>query len=237
MVEEFRFQQFSVRQSDDVMKVGTDALLLGGWASANQPRRILDVGTGCGVIALMLAQRYPEASIVGVDLNPTAVRLARSNFAGSMWSDRMEANCLAVQQLAAGQTFGLIVSNPPYFSEGLRSPVQNRRVARHDDLLTVAELATAAAQLLSPNGRFCLVAPPEYAEDFAETALEQDLHAVQRCDVRPKPGAAPNRCLIAFEKTTQAQPTADSFCLELSRHNYSPEYARLLQPFLLRYAD
>ena len=127
----FRFKQFAVEQDDVAMKVGTDGVLLGAWADCNGAKRILDIGTGTGVIALMLAQRNAEAEVQAVEIDETATRRARSNFDLSPWAERLTVENCAVQEFAPAEKFDLIVSNPPYFVDSLLPPDAKRSTARH----------------------------------------------------------------------------------------------------------
>ena len=156
----FRFKQFAVRQDRCPMKVGTDGVLLGAWAEVRPgDRRMLDVGTGTGLIALMLAQRS-AAWITAVDIDVECATQAAENFAASPWADRLDAVSVAVQRYDPVEKFDLIVSNPPYYVDSLLSPDEGRNTARHAAGLPFGELAAAVVRLLSPGGRFALVLPP-----------------------------------------------------------------------------
>ena len=162
----FRFKQFAVRQDRCPMKVGTDGVLLGAWAEVRPgDRRMLDVGTGTGLIALMLAQRS-AAWITAVDIDVECATQAAENFAASPWADRLDAVSVAVQRYDPVEKFDLIVSNPPYYVDSLLSPDEGRNTARHAAGLPFGELAAAVVRLLSPGGRFALVLPPVEMQRF-----------------------------------------------------------------------
>ena len=133
------------------MKVGTDGVLLGAWASCDGAERILDIGTGTGVIALMLAQRNTEAKIHAVEIDSTATQRARSNFDMSPWAERLDVECCAVQAFNRAEKFDLIISNPPYFVDSLLPPDAKRSTARHTHDLTFEELDKAVCRLLADD--------------------------------------------------------------------------------------
>ena len=167
----FRFKQFAVRQDRCPMKVGTDGVLLGAWAEVRPgDRRMLDVGTGTGLIALMLAQRS-AARITAVDVDAECATQAAENFAASPWADRLDAVAVAVQRYDPVERFDLIVSNPPYYVDSLLSPDEGRNTARHAAGLPFGELAAAVVRLLAPGGRFALVLPPVEMQRFRSAAL------------------------------------------------------------------
>ena len=161
----FRFKQFAVRQDRCPMKVGTDGVLLGAWAPVlPSDRRVLDIGTGTGLIALMMAQRMPQARIAGVDIDD--VSQARENADASPWGARLEFHRCPVQEFAAGGAFDLIVSNPPYFVGSLTCPDAGRTAARHAVHLPFEALRDAVLRLLAPGGRFALILPSSETERF-----------------------------------------------------------------------
>ena len=142
------------------MKVGTDGTLLGAWASLRSAGTILDIGTGTGLIAIMAAQRSPEARITAIDIDADCITQARENVAASPWSDRIEVVHSSLQDFEPAIRFERIISNPPYFVDSLRSPDAARSTARHTDTLPFAELSQGVSRLLSPTGRFALILPP-----------------------------------------------------------------------------
>ena len=155
----FKFKQFAVEQDDVAMKVGTDGVLLGAWANTDNAKRILDIGTGTGVIALQMAQRNPVAQIHAVEIDETAAHRARANFDLSPWAERMNVEQTAVQEFSPAEKFDLIVSNPPYFVDSLLPPDAKRSTARHTHDLSFEELDSAVCQLLADDGLFALILP------------------------------------------------------------------------------
>lgn len=233
----FKFKQFVVEQGQTAMKVGTDGCLLGAWANHSSPNRILDIGTGTGVVALMLAQRFSEAVIQAVELEAAASKQARSNFEESPWKDRILLEHSSIQDFASREQFDLIVSNPPFFPEGDFSLAEGeaRQMARSTGSLSYSELLAAAARLLAPQGRFQLILPANLQEGFSQLAKEVGLFAEQICWIQPLPDRQANRVLLSYsfnEKKTEEQ----QLIIRLSsqqKHHHSAEYVELLKDFLI----
>ncbi|MPM01817.1 tRNA1(Val) (adenine(37)-N6)-methyltransferase [bioreactor metagenome] len=166
-MDPFRFKQFEVYDHHSTMKVGTDGVTLGAFSSRSDFRYALDMGTGCGLIALMLAQKS-SGHIVAIDIDEPSVKQAASNFAASPWNTRLTARCVSAQELAGevGNIFDRIVSNPPYFIDSLKSPDARRTNARHNVTLSLEELVTTVDQLLTPDGVFDVILPVEVSIFF-----------------------------------------------------------------------
>ncbi|WP_300106547.1 methyltransferase [uncultured Alistipes sp.] len=231
----FRFKQFTVCQDRCPMKVGTDAVLLGAWVGVRATdRRVLDIGTGTGVIALMLAQRS-EARITAIDIDPACAEQASGNFAASSWGDRLETQCLPVQQYKPAELFDLIVSNPPYFVDSLRSPDEGRNTARHAVDLTFEELTTAALRLLAPGGRFALVLPPAEMQRFKSTSLGR-LFPARWCEICSTPRRGVRRILAEFVAEPTLPPSVERLVIENGGpDSYTPEYRQLTGAFYLKF--
>ena len=193
----FKFKQFTVWHGQCAMKVGTDGVLLGAWAPVEGARRILDVGTGSGVIALQMAQRAPGARILAVEIDPEAARQAAANVAASPWADRIEVVCTDFARLTTEEPFDLIVSNPPYFVNSLQNPDAQRAKARHSDSLPYDLLLERAAELLAPSGRFALIFPVEPLGDVLEAAAKHGLALDHLMRVFTKPGQC-KRLMCSF---------------------------------------
>ncbi len=216
------------------MKVGTDGVLVGAWASVRSgDRRILDIGTGTGLIALMLAQRNPEATIVGVEIDAESAAQACDNVSASPWSDRVRIERCAVQEFCAESQFDLIVSNPPYFVDSLKCPDGGRNTARHTDSLSFAELMQAAEHLLAPDGRFAVIVPSEAALSVIAAG---NLHLVRRCDVRTKPAAAPKRVMLEFSPKFEGAAVREELTIgDGTNGGFSSEYRALTRDFYLKF--
>lgn len=217
------------------MKVGTDGVLLGAWVGEfPMPRRILDIGTGTGVIALMMAQRFAEAAITGVDIE--SVEEATANGARSPWHDRLHFVQQPVQQLVA-EPFDLIISNPPFFVEALRCPDRGRMMARHAVALPFEALRDAVVRLLTPAGRFALVLPTAEAERFTACCAGR-LRLMRLTEVRTTPRHAPKRHLMEFVHYAAGpcEVRCDSLTIGTGEHEtYTEEYRALTRDFYLKF--
>lgn len=218
------------------MKVGTDGVLLGAWAAVRpQDERILDVGTGTGLIALMLAQRAPGALVTGVDIDD--VSQACENAAASPWGDRVAFRQCPVQEFEAPEPFDLIVSNPPFFVDSLTCPDEARTTARHAVHLPFDELRDAVLRLLAPGGRFAVVLPTTEADHFLGTCFGW-LGLLRRTDVRTTPRRPAKRALMEFSRAgeTAAAPDLSELVIGTGQHEcYTPEYRALTRDFYLKF--
>lgn len=217
------------------MKVGTDGVLLGAWVAV-QPtdRRILDIGTGTGLIALMLAQRSDASTIVGVDL--ASVEEARWNGEQSPWNNRLHFEQSAIQQFQA-EPFDLILSNPPFFVESLLCPDAGRTRARHTVDLPFEELRDAVVRLLAPHGRFALILPIEAGEQFIALCRGK-LMLTRRTEVRTTPRHPAKRVLMEFThaQTAIGSPPTEQLMIGTGEHEtYTPEYRALTGDFYLKF--
>ena len=192
----FQFRQFTIRQERCGMKVGTDGTQLGAWAQGG--KRILDIGTGTGLIVLMMAQRFPEAEVVGIDIDADAVAQARENVAASPFSRRVDILLKDVKDMEG--TFDSIVSNPPYFSSSLHSPDDQRSLARHDDALPCRLLMERCRLLLDDDGELSVVMPIDCKGTLEGEAALAGFFKCREWTVRTSARKAPKRCLLAFRK-------------------------------------
>lgn len=229
----FTFKQFAVEQDDVAMKVGTDGVLLGAWVDCEGTKRILDIGTGTGVIALQMAQRNSQAQIQAVEIEETAAKRARANFDNSPWAVRLQVECTAVQEFESAEMFDLIVSNPPYFVDSLLPPDAKRSTARHTHDLTFEELDKTVARLLAENGKFALILP---IAEFEKYLTITQLHLVRRCDVHPVEGGAVKRVMAEFAKHPTSQLKLEDIAIEKGRRgDYTDDYRLLTKDFYLKF--
>jgi len=228
----FKFKQFTVYHDQCAMKVGIDAVLLGCWVQTHNTSTILDIGTGTGLIALMIAQRT-DAKIDAIDIDEGAFKQATFNVNNSPWNDRVAIEMTAIQDFNPSQKYDLIVSNPPYFVNSLKNPDEQRTTARHTDTLTHEELVDHSIRLLAHNGRICLVLPVQEGFSCIEYAQSKGLHCNKLTEVYPKPGAEMKRLLIelSFASDTQVK---DALVIEIDRHVYSPEFSALAKDYYLK---
>ena len=239
----FRFKQFTVWHDRCAMKVGTDGVLLGAWCELPQSdsncMRVLDIGTGSGLIALMLAQRLEqdkrEFTICGIDIESNAVEQSRINFEQSPWSSHLRAIECSVQELDDENGFDLIVSNPPYFQNSLKNPDKGRATARHTDSLTYAELLAHAKRLLKNEGTLSLILPGEAESDILILAKKNQLHPTHITYVHSKEGKPIKRILITMQATSIADKELiyNHLYIESTTSPRSEEYKELTKDFYL----
>lgn len=229
----FAFKQFTVRHDRCAMKVGTDGVLLGAWTDLTDSRRILDVGTGTGLIALMLAQRSAQTRITAIDIDPDAVSQAQENIQASPWKERVGASLQDLRTYTPDTRFDTIVSNPPYFEDSLKSPDGQRNTARHTDTLSIHELLEKVAALLTPGGRFSVVLPFEQTGHLVDVAAACGLYPSRHTAVVTRPGLPPKRTLMEFRRNP-IHYRPDELVIELERHVYSEGYIALTRDFYLK---
>ena len=228
----FKFKRFTIYHDKCAMKVGTDGVLLGAWTNVNTSKKILDIGTGSGLVALMLAQRC-EASITAIDIDKEAVEQAQININASNWKNRMEVIHTDLCKYSPQNLFDTIVSNPPYFIDSLKCDDIQRNTARHNDTLTSEQLFENVSQMLCPEGEFSLILPFEQSESAISIAEKYGLHPTRHTRVITRPGLPPKRSLLAFKKRPEEYIPQD-LVIELERHVYSEEYIALTKEFYLK---
>jgi tRNA1Val (adenine37-N6)-methyltransferase len=229
----FEFKQFRIEQHKTAMKVGTDGVLLGAWTPVLGARRILDVGTGTGLIALMLAQRS-GAIIDAVEIDPMACEEAEFNFRQSVWSDRLRILNIDFQLFAesAQEPYDLIVTNPPFFINSLKTKSHALSVARHNDFLSFDQIVTGARKLLAGTGRLCVILPFVSNIEFRETARLAGFYLRQQTKIIPKAGGIPKRVLLEFGLEA-AYPMENELSLIDESGFYSETYKILTAPYYL----
>jgi tRNA1Val (adenine37-N6)-methyltransferase len=233
----FKFKQFSVNQNQCAMKIGTDGVLLGAWTPIdNQPKTILDIGTGTGIIALMLAQRGNAQQIDALEIDENAYEQAVDNFENSPWSDRLFCFHAGLDEFVEEpeDEYDLIVSNPPFYSEDYRSENVQRDLARFQEAMPFEDLIEAAALLLSENGIFTVIIPFKEEENFLALAKEYELFPIKITRVKGSHTTPIVRSLLAFKRYELAVLSADELVIEISRHEYTPEYIELTKEFYLK---
>lgn len=231
----FQFKQFTVHHDKCAMKVGTDGVLLGAWCTPPLQGNILDIGTGSGMIALMLGQRS-TAQIDAIDLDEAACLQAQENVDRSPYADRITVTHQSLQKYVQQMEYkyDLIVSNPPYFIHSLKSPDDQRTTARHTDSLSLDELISNSSLLMTEQGRIALILPFEQREELLTIAARHDLSVVREAHVIPIPDAPPKRLLVELTQGKHEASTPQSLVIEITRHQYTPEYIRLTRDFYLK---
>ena len=243
------FQLFTVRDEKCAMKIGTDGVLLGAWASTHSAEKslnIVDVGSGSGVVALMLAQRFTESQVTAVELEPLAIEQSRENFEHSPFDSRMKCVEASFQDWASESdnksSFDLVVSNPPFFNGKPKSPFHARNLARHDDYLNISDLFEGAEKVLRAEGVFGLVWPVEREADLMAAAKNHRFHVIRKCIILPTPQHKPVRFLVEFSKDTSGDQDVSSSILtnivletgEGEGRHFTTQHNELMKAFFLQ---
>ncbi|EGT3575034.1 tRNA(1)(Val) (adenine(37)-N(6))-methyltransferase TrmN [Citrobacter amalonaticus] len=231
----FTFKQFFVAHDRCAMKVGTDGILLGAWAPVAGVKRILDIGTGSGLLALMLAQRTDESVIVdAVELDSDAAVQAQENVADSPWADRVSVQAEDVQFWAERQTikYDLIISNPPYYEQGVECATPQREQARYTTMLDHSTLLATATGLITEEGFLCVVLPENVGNTFTQQAVNMGWHLRLRTDVAETQARLPHRVLLAFSPK-KGECFSDRLVIRGPDQRYSEGYTALTQAFYL----
>lgn len=232
----FKFKEFTIWQDKCAMKVGTDGILLGAWVKAGEPQRILDVGTGTGLVALMLAQRFKEASIEAIEIDELAAYQAAENVAASKWSERVKVYHSSFQQFIkkGNGTYDLIVSNPPFFSGGMPSGNAARAIARHGLQLSLHELLSGAFSLLTPLGSMCFILPIAYRRRIISMASRYNLWVQSELKIKPVPTLPVNRFVMVLSRVFPDEKKTEGLIVEANgRHSYSEKFKELTKSFYL----
>ena len=228
----FKFKQFTIRHDQCAMKVGTDGVLLGAVAPVEGANQVLDIGTGTGLIALMLAQRS-DAQITAIEIDEIAAQQALDNIRNSLWASRIELLQCDFTTYRPCKKFNLIVSNPPYFVNSLINPSKSRAQARHTDSLPFEQLLSGVAEILDQEGRFVVILPVEARSEFVSLASDNQLHLVEELCIRTRPGIEPKRVVLQFS-FIYTDLVTNELLIELERHQYSDEYIALTREFYLK---
>jgi tRNA1Val (adenine37-N6)-methyltransferase len=241
----FQFKKFSVVNERSAMKVNTDGVLLGAVMTIkSEDRRLLDIGTGTGTIALMAAQRLASFAdnssdeapqIYAIDIDEPSATEAALNFSNSPWADHLQAHNLSLDQYAESlnedERFDLIFSNPPYFEDSLTAPDQRKSTARHtSDGLSYRDILDFAVERLSENGRVAFVLPSDQETQLCRYARMSGLHLFRMTKVRTVPRKAPSRMIAQFSRTRSDAPTEELLTIQ-NEGKYTSEYLSLMRDF------
>ena len=235
----FKFKEFSIHQDKTAMKIGTDAVLLGAWVFLeNEIDSILDVGSGTGIIALMLAQRSFALIIDAVEIDNDAYEQTVTNFENSNWGDRFYCYHSSFQNFAdeiaeEDETYDLIISNPPFYTDEFESKNDARNKARFTTSLSFNELLKGVSKILSKKGKFAVIIPFKEEQGFVKLAKENNLFLNRVCHVKGNPSSAFKRSLLEFSFEDK-KLIKENLTIEIKRHQYTDEYINLTKDFYLK---
>ncbi|MCO6501317.1 MAG: methyltransferase [Vicingus serpentipes] len=234
MLNSFQFKQFAIQQDLSAMKVGTDAVLLGAWLTPKEGD-LLDIGTGTGLLSLMLAQRTSTAQIDAIDVDENAYQQAMINVGNSPWKNRVHIQHQSIQLFKTEKKYDLIFSNPPYFINSSKASEEARNRARHADELPYNQLIVAVKRLLKREGIFAVVLPVNEAQLFIEEAKGRELFLNRKCSVKPNINKIPKRVLMEFSYAMLPVIEEELTIETEKRHQYTKEYINLTQDFYLNF--
>lgn len=230
----FNFKQFTIRQEGAAMKVGTDSIILGSWVNIKNAGKFLDIGTGTGILALMMAQRS-EAEIIAIESNKSAFLEAVNNVKSSPWNNRIRLVESSFQDFAKAEVYAkteydLVISNPPYFTKSIQARTLDRTIARHTINLTSNDLLEGVLKLLNAKGRFCLILPYIEGKQFIKDAEERGLHCIRILHLRTTQNQAVKRLVMEFSPEFRKLKKQELTILDADQ-NYTIEYKNLTKEF------
>lgn len=236
----FRFKQFTIQQEQAAMKVGTDGVLLGAWASAPLPgSRVLDIGTGTGLIALMIAQRTRDVLVDALEIDASSALQAKENFRNSPWGDRISCKHMSFQEYAArcSDRYDLIICNPPFFSASSKTPSREKNLARHDDSLSLDDIFKGSVGLMKKNSLISLILPIHREAQALDLIGEHKLYPGRLTRVKPASGKPLKRVLLEFTNRPLDCREEELIIETGRRHRYSDEFKNLVDDFYLGEGD
>lgn len=229
----FHFKQFSVQNEKSAMKVNTDSVLLGAWAEISEDTKTgLDIGSGTGILALMIAQRNPNIELIGIEIEKNAFEESKFNFENSPYYHRLKAVNLPLQKFAPDNKLDLIISNPPYFENDLKNEDKNKKTARHTDSLSFKELINFVENNLSQKGKFSLILPFTESDIFKRFTKNSSLFLNKIALIKPNENKKVNRVMMCFGKEKSILKE-EEFCVYQSQGIYSKEHHELTKEFYL----
>ena len=236
MEKPFKFKQFTVKQDRCAMKIGTDGVLLGAWTSVkHNPFSVLDIGSGTGILSLMIAQRSHAEQIEAIEIDDDAYEQCSENFENSPWNDRLFCYHASLLEFVeeVEDAFDLIICNPPFYSEDYKTENKSRDLARFNDAMPFKHIIYAVAHLLAEDGLFSIVIPRKEEDDFVALANTVGLYPQRILHVRGNPDTEVKRSLIEFSYTENEVETSE-LIIETERHNYTKDYINLTKDFYLK---
>lgn len=232
--EYFKFKEFKVSHSQSSMKVGVDAVLIGCWAG-KAPKEILEVGCGCGVISLILAQRFSKANILAIDIDNPSVEECKENFENSPWKNRLKVELKEFSKnLILNNKFDLIISNPPFYRSGIDNPVSRREIARHQSSLSVFSLLHHSSKFLNVGGTIAMIFPTEFLNETLEKAKEEKFYIRKICRVRNNVSKEFKRVLLELSKDSLISKEESDLTM-FENGEPTEEYINLCKDFYLKF--
>lgn len=233
----FHFKKFSIDDSTAAMKIGTDSVLLGAWVPCENETRILDIGTGSGILALMMAQRNQNTEIDAVEIDHYAAELALKNVNLSPWSNQIHIINSSVQEFSAKEhnKYSLIISNPPFFTDSLKAPDKARSLARHNDNLPVIDLLSITSKLLTQDGKAAFIIPADAFENWATKAENLSLFPANILKVKSSPKHQPHRVMVVFIRKNKPLLSDSQLSIYNPKGIYTNEYRELTREFYLNF--
>jgi tRNA1Val (adenine37-N6)-methyltransferase len=230
---EFRFKRFTIRQDRCALKVGTDGVLFGAWMNCDGAERILDIGTGTGLLALIAAQRNTTAHIDAVEIDDASAQQAAENAAASPWADRVRVHRLDVRRMSAAAPYDLIICNPPYYAGYSTSPDERIGLAKHSGELLFPELIDAVDRLLAPHGRFAAIIPLNREVEFLRETSRVGLF--RRCAVSYVAHRPAKRLLFEFSRSNSNVQDSTLTVEATGPFDYTPEYRALISDLMMNF--
>ena len=232
----FHFKKFSIDDSKAAMKIGTDAVLLGAWTRCGNETRILDIGTGSGILALMMAQRT-KAIIDAVEIHSDAANLARKNVQLSPWSEQIHIFNSSIQEFSVKtkNKYSLIICNPPFFTDSLKAADKARNTARHNDTLPVKDLLKITSELLIEEGKAAFILPADAFENWITAASNLYLYPAIITKVKSSPNHDPHRVMVVYARDKEPEVIVNELYIYSSKGIYTKEYSELTRDFYLNF--
>lgn len=230
----FQFKQFTIQQDRCALKVGTDGMVLGAWAVVEGARRILDIGTGTGLLALIAAQRNTTAWIDAVEIDDASAEQAAENAATSPWRDRVRVHRMDVRRMKSDEPYDLIICNPPFYAGEMDSPDARKGLAKHSGELTFEELVKAVSRLIASDGRFACIIPMNREAELLKLAWDADLPVIRRCELRYLEVRPPKRVLLELSPSRTALQR-EELVVEHTPGVFTGAYRALLSELMLKF--
>jgi len=233
----FHFKKFSIDDSNAAMKIGTDSVLLGAWTPCGDETRILDIGTGSGILALMMAQRNNKTVIEAIEIDSNAAELAQINVQLSPWPNQIYILNSSIQEFASKSQskYSLIISNPPFFSDSLKAPDKARNIARHNDTLPIKDMLEATSKMLTDTGKAAFIIPADAFENWRIEASNLLLYPAFVTRVKSSPSHNPYRVMVVFTRDKMKDIIDNELPIYSSMNIYTNEYRELTKEFYLNF--